>query len=534
MGFFDKILSIFKKPESNAESHQEVPSNSHSSGQSQNSQPQNPSQDNNSLAPSTSAISDNRETSSLNTSHAGNSSVVLVRVDNALPHTSTLDSNGSNDIIDNTSIEAIRAAEEERKKKEWLEFLKTKRAKRRKELEEELAIIDKQLNQILENIESIKEDRKNISKSSLPAFSIETESSRVPEPKIFSTSEYESITSMADYRQQRIEEERRKIAEAEKVTRMGIKEIRKAIDNRNLKDALEELDRVAQQAQYIEDPELKNEIKDLVLSITELRNSIEAEKRAKEEERRKKEALEAQQRAEALERERAAKEAQRLQEESDRKERDRRYREELLAKEEQERKEAEQLKNLSEILKGDAKDIVRYFREMGIYYFYHFTDASNIPLIKQRKGLFSWSYLASHNLRIPAPGGNDTSRGLDRDKGLEDYVRLSLCKSHPMAYRIFQESQGRANLVLLKIKIDVSMFESTKFSDINATDKRAQIGTDKEFIEENFDFDAIGMKWCRSTNPKHKKRQAEILVKTHIPAKFIENLNYPEQMTFNE
>jgi hypothetical protein len=136
-------------------------------------------------------------------------------------------------------------------------------------------------------------------------------------------------------------------------------------------------------------------------------------------------------------------------------------------------------------------------------------------------------------MKIPSPGGNDTSRGLDRDKGLEDYVRLSLCKSHPMAYRIHQESEGRANLVLLKIKLDVTMFESTRFSNVNATDKRAKIGSDLEFIEENLDFEAIALDWCWGSDPRHKLRQAEVMVKTFIPSKYIINLDNPGTMTFS-
>ena len=65
-------------------------------------------------------------------------------------------------------IARIRREEEERKKREWLEFLKTKRAKRRKELEEELVVIDKQLTFIQERILAIKEEKKGIVKKDTP------------------------------------------------------------------------------------------------------------------------------------------------------------------------------------------------------------------------------------------------------------------------------------------------------------------------------------------------------------------------------
>lgn len=431
-------------------------------------------------------------------------------------------------------LEVLKAAEEERKKREWLDFMRAKRAKRRKELEEELELIDKKLQVVSEQIAIIKDERKSISKSSVPSFQVNTfEVNWQNQSSIFQALPPMVITSMAELEENRLEEARRQIEAAEKKAQETISGIRTAIRNRNLDEAKEGLDYLAQQVTYIENQEIRDKVKDIVLAVTELRNQIEEEKRAKEEEKRRKEALEAKLRAEQLERERVEKEQNLQREEEEKRERARKYLEELQAKEEVERRELQKLESLSKSLKEDEDDIEDFLLENGVQYFYHFTEASNIPLIKQRKGLFSWFYMENHGMKIPYPGGNEQSRKLDQNKGLEDYVRLSLCESHPMAYRIHQENNGKIKMVLLKIKIDVAKFESTLFTDINATDNNVKIGDDFEFIQKGFNFDAINLKWCYGTDPRHKKRQAEVLVKTFIPAEYIVNLDNPEIMTFN-
>ena len=138
---------------------------------------------------------------------------------------------------------------------------------------------------------------------------------------------------MRELLQQRIEEERRKIEEAEKTALINIEGAREAINNRNLDRAKECLDILSKQTAFIENKDINVAIKDVVFAITELFNQLEAEKREKEEQRRKQEALAAQQRAEALERQRQEEEARKLREQEERKERARKFEEELREKE---------------------------------------------------------------------------------------------------------------------------------------------------------------------------------------------------------
>jgi len=428
-------------------------------------------------------------------------------------------------------IDVIRVAEEERKKRERLEFLRTKRAKRRKELEEELNILDKQLEYVQQRIWAIKEERKAIKRSELPGFNVHQYAPGTVSANGFPIPPILNITSMREYQAHRIEEERRRREVAENSVLNSIAAVRKAVANRNLPEAEGRLSLISPQVVFVENQDIRDKVKEIVLSITELRNQLDEERRAREEEQRKKEALDAKLRAEAQERERQEWEKSRQKEEEEKKERARIYHEELQAKEEAQRKEISRLESLSSTQKEDADDIEDFFKNNGVLYFYHITEASNIPLIKQRKGLYSWSYLESHGMKIPFPGGDTLSRGLDRDKGLEDYVKLSLCKSHPMAYRFHKHSNGQAKLVLLKIKVDVALFESTLFSDINVANKNAKIGDNLHFIENGFDFNAIRLDWCYGDTSELS--QAEVMVKTFIPVKYIVNLDNPEEMTFN-
>lgn len=531
MGFFNKIISFFKRDTSNLSEPEEVliirdvPNNPSLEEQGKRTQHPNIGDSDNSN------VTDHPvELPFVNDSNEANIT--------SSPQSNTLlehpqKENDTSQSQEESYIDRIRREEEERKKREWLEFLKTKRAKRRKELEEQLILIDKQLTFIQDCIISIKDEKKLIVKKDAPDLSVKEELYSSKATNLFERKNFKSITSMHELLQQRIEEERRKIEEAEKTALVNIKGARDAINKRNLDRAKECLDIISKQTAFIENKDINAAIKDVVFDITELSTQLEAEKREKEELHRKQEAIAAQQRAEALERQRQEEEARKLREQEERKERARNFEEELREKEKSQQQEINRLNGLSSTLKSDAQEIVDFLHNNGIYYLYHFTEASNLPLIKSRKGLYSWSYLLSHDMKIPSPGGNDTSRGLDRDKGLEDYVRLSLCKSHPMAYRIHQESEGRANLVLLKIKLNVVMFESTRFSNVNATDKRARIGSGLEFIEDNLDFEAIALDWCWGSDPRHKLRQAEVMVKTFIPSKYIINLDNPEIMTFN-
>lgn len=154
---------------------------------------------------------------------------------------------------------------------------------------------------------------------------------------------------------------------------------------------------------------------------------------------------------------------------------------------------------------------------------YHFTDRDNLDSIITTGGLYSWADCAANNIMIAKPGGDDTSRSLDRRDGLQHFVRLSLCRDHPMKYIAMND--GRIdNPVLLEISPEVIYWSETRYADRNATKNGAQIGSDID------DFEEIHFSSVRASNqfdlPEEEKEfyQAEVLVKNFIPLEYILNI----------
>ena len=153
--------------------------------------------------------------------------------------------------------------------------------------------------------------------------------------------------------------------------------------------------------------------------------------------------------------------------------------------------------------------------------FYHFTSRKNIVSICQHGGLYSWHYLKAHQIDIPLQGGGELSQGLDRYKGVADYVHLSFCENHPMAYHLIQEGE---DIVVLKISTDVALLDGTMFTDMNAVDSQCSCAAGLEGLQK-VNIAATKEKYLSSDNPLFKYKQAEILVKTHIPLEYILNID---------
>ncbi|MDR2653507.1 MAG: DUF4433 domain-containing protein [Prevotellaceae bacterium] len=179
-----------------------------------------------------------------------------------------------------------------------------------------------------------------------------------------------------------------------------------------------------------------------------------------------------------------------------------------------------QLENLL-VKKDNWQEFQQVLIRNGITTLYHFTDRTNISSIKKHGGLYSWYYCDKHDITISYPGGDELSRQLDIRYNLQDFVRLSFCNDHPMMWRLQQN--GR-NLVTLEVKVDVSYFKNTCFSDINATDSDHTHGSNLQDLKR-IDFMAVKRKSVSREDADFKTHQAEVLVKTCIPLEYITNIN---------
>lgn len=172
------------------------------------------------------------------------------------------------------------------------------------------------------------------------------------------------------------------------------------------------------------------------------------------------------------------------------------------------------------VYKEDAEEYRRVLEENGVRRLYHFTRRENLSSIRERGGLFSWYYCELKGWTIPMPGGSADSWSLDVRHGLQNYVRLSFCADHPMRSHV-EEKPG--DTVLLTVDPDVVLWQDTLYSDMNAVDSSHRHGDDLEMLR-SIRFDATQKTHVRQTDPDFKYHQAEVMVKTHIPARYILNL----------
>ncbi len=171
--------------------------------------------------------------------------------------------------------------------------------------------------------------------------------------------------------------------------------------------------------------------------------------------------------------------------------------------------------------KRSIEECIKLLEIKGIKYFYHFTDKKNIKSIKDNRGLYSWCECGKKGIKIINQGGNELSRNLDVNKGLQDYVRLSLYENLPMKH-ILQRRNKKFEPINIMIKKEVLYIKDTLISDKNATDNNAIIGSVKNCID-NIRFDIINNgKWKNEIEKQFI--QAEVLIKNHIPLEYIINI----------
>lgn len=357
--------------------------------------------------------------------------------------------------------------------------------------------------------------------------------------RIFGSYSFKQIVTLQILKEERIKKENARIEQVKIKVRDKLSRIDTLITSEKLQDATNTYDEILTLKPTIpNDKILNNEITQrwkAIQNLSQVLREREAEKQRKtEEERRRKEAEERKRQEEIAKREKERKERE-FREKKEKEEKElaaRRQREaEQIKRQEEKRKELERITAHTKKLKSDKVDIIDLLIRNDIRYVYHFTDQSNLKSIRENGGLFSWEYCEQNGISIPLAGGGELSRTLDKRYHLENYVRLSFCTDHPMAYRVHKENL-RANLVLLKIKIDVCIFEDTKFSDSNATATGHLEGDNAIFLENHIDFNAVKRTRVSRTDDIFAAHQAEVLVKTFIPIDYIENINNPEPIYF--
>ena len=173
--------------------------------------------------------------------------------------------------------------------------------------------------------------------------------------------------------------------------------------------------------------------------------------------------------------------------------------------------------------KNNYDEFKKLIEQHHITTLYHFTDRENLESIIKNGGLYSWADCEQKGINISKPGGSMASRDLDRRDNLQNFVRVSFVREHPMMYVAMNE--GRISTpVVLEIDPEVIYWQDSLYADRNATKNGALVGSSIDDFSQlhfnsfkakkHFDLDADEQKFY----------QAEVLVKNHIPLQFIKNI----------
>lgn len=285
-------------------------------------------------------------------------------------------------------------------------------------------------------------------------------------------------------------------------------------------------DKVLDKIAKVKDSSIREKHQQLQIRLTKLAAELEKERLARLTEERLRKEEEARKQKEAEEKARKVREKKQREEREKRETEAKRLVYEARQKEEVERQERQRLEALSSELKEDWQNILNVLQKNGIKYLYHFTDRSNIPLIKRYGGLLSWSYCEKHGIKIPRPGGGDLSRQLDVCRNLQDYVRLSFTSEHPMKY--IAKSDGRIkDPVNLIIDIKAACISNTLYANKNATIKREPVNIGSSIADlEQIHFNSVKVRTHFDLdNDERSFFQAEVMVKTFLSKKYIINLD---------
>lgn len=174
--------------------------------------------------------------------------------------------------------------------------------------------------------------------------------------------------------------------------------------------------------------------------------------------------------------------------------------------------------------KSCRNEIMQYLIDNDINCLYHFTDKDRLGSIIRHGGLLSYKRCLDEAVVMPVREDMAASRDIDAEFGLEDYARLSFCRNLPKAE---ERKKNGAELVLLKISLEVATFQDTEFTDMEATSPIMKHGSSFNDLRRINIAVTQSMDCCLS-EIEYLQKQAEVLVKGIIPLKYILNIDNPD------
>lgn len=135
---------------------------------------------------------------------------------------------------------------------------------------------------------------------------------------------------------------------------------------------------------------------------------------------------------------------------------------------------------------------------------FHFTDSRNIESIRAH-GLLPTSLLTAQGIEV-VTGGDEDSLGIDRYKGLDQFIRLSFCRSHPMAH-VAKQRGNIEQIRILTICPTVLLREGVQLANKVATANDAEICAAAGMIAK-MDFEATYQRINWSVPENQARRNA--------------------------
>ena len=174
--------------------------------------------------------------------------------------------------------------------------------------------------------------------------------------------------------------------------------------------------------------------------------------------------------------------------------------------------------------KTDFNEIYTILKQNNITTLFHFTDESNIEPIKKSGAIYSNADLQRRGIS-PRYASSSDSRSMDKSQGLDEYVRLSFTKSHPMMHTAMTCGRiGRPKVI--EINPLIALMPNVLFSDRNALRNGAKIGsTHKDLSCVQFDIVRGNNGYLSMLEEQRMFYQAEILVKGRVGSEMFLNLD---------
>ena len=154
----------------------------------------------------------------------------------------------------------------------------------------------------------------------------------------------------------------------------------------------------------------------------------------------------------------------------------------------------------------NLKETLEFYSITSIW---HFTDKSNLASI-QKYGLLSLRLLNQYNIDVPCYGADSLSHFLDRNKGIDKYVHLSIIPNHPMLY-IKKRNGDIPNPIWLEIDVSV-LFEKESLCCNEIANKNGVSCYNINKIAEVIDL----KKLLNRPAPKDPIKRAQLLVANNI------------------